>query len=144
MDTVKDKKRIRSFYDLDVYQGTYKASIVVHKQIIPKLPKEEEYDLKDQLRRSTKAVPRLIAEAFSKRHQKKGYQKYIDDAMQESNESIVSLSHARDIYQIEPELCIELIDTYDKASRQLYNLSLAWQEFDQRKRITKPNHETDS
>ncbi len=120
---------------MDVYQGTYKAMLVMFKQILPKLPKEEEYDLKDQLRRSSKAIPRLIAEGHSKRHQKKGFQRYLDDAMGESNETIVSLSQARDLYDryIDLKVCNELIDIYDKASRQLYNLSLAWTKFSQRK-----------
>jgi four helix bundle protein len=115
----KVKKPIRSFQDLDVYQGTYKAMLEVFKKILPKLPKEEEYDLKNQLRRSFKAIPRLIAEGHSKRHQKKGFQKYLDDAMAESNETIVSLSQARDLYPryVDTDLCRELIDTYDKASR---------------------------
>ncbi|MBW2615020.1 MAG: four helix bundle protein [Deltaproteobacteria bacterium] len=56
----KIKKPIKSFHDLDVYQGTYKAMLVVFKKVLPKLPKEEEYDLKNQLRRSSKAIPRLI------------------------------------------------------------------------------------
>ena len=131
----KAKKPIKSFQDLDVYQGTYNAMLVVFKEILPKLPKEEEYDLKGQLRRSSKAIPRLIAEGHSKRHQKKGFQKYLDDAMAESNETIVSLSQARDLYPrcIDTRVCNQLIDTYDKASRQLYNLSLAWSKFGQRK-----------
>jgi len=64
----KAGKPIKSFHDLDVYQSTYKAMLAVFKHILPKLPashggpKEEEYDLKDQLRRSAKAIPRLIAE----------------------------------------------------------------------------------
>ena len=131
---VEDKKRIRSFHDLDVYQNTYQAMLVVFKRILPRLPKVEEYDLKDQLRRSVKAIPRLIAEGHSKRHQKRGFQKYLDDAMAESNETIVSLSQARDLYPdyVDIDTCSELIDTYDKASRQLYRLSLAWSKFKQR------------
>jgi four helix bundle protein len=135
MDNVK--KPIRSFYDLNVYQSTYETSIVVLTKIIPKLPKEEQFDLTQQLRRSVKAVPRLIAEAYSKRHQKRGFQGLIDDAMEESNETIVSLSHVKDAYKIEVQLCEKLIDVYDKASRQLYNLSLAWSNFKER-RQTKP------
>ena len=131
------KKPIRSFLDLDVYQSTYQASITVLTEIIPKLPKVEQFNLASQLRRSVKAVPRLIAEAYSKRHQKKGFQALIDDAMQESNETIVSLSHTKDAYKIEVDLCIKLIDLYDKASRQLYNLSLAWANFKER-RQTQP------
>jgi four helix bundle protein len=141
MDNVK--KPIRSFYDLNVYQSTYDSSIIVLTKIIPKLPKEEQFDLTQQLRRSAKAVPRLIAEAYSKRHQKRGFQGLIDNAMQESNETIVSLSHAKDAYKIEVNLCEKLIDLYDKASRQLYNLSLAWSNFKER-RQTKPQPETDT
>jgi four helix bundle protein len=131
------KKPIRSFYDLNVYQSAYEASITVLTKIIPRLPKEEQFDLTSQLRRSAKAVPRLIAEAYSKRHQKKGFQGLIDDAMQESNETIVSLSHVKDAYRIEVDLCDKLVDLYDKTSRQLYNLSLAWANFKER-RQTKP------
>lgn len=141
MDNIK--KRIISFHDLDVYRSAYEASIIVLTKIIPKLPKEEKFDLAQQLRRSVKAVPRLIAEAYSKRHQKRGFQGLIDDAMEESNETIVSLCHTKDAYKIEVELCIKLIDVYDKASRQLYNLSLAWSNFKDR-RLTKPKDETDT
>jgi len=135
---MENKKRIRGFHDLEVYQNAYKSMLVVHQDIIPKLPKEENYDLKDQLRRSTKAVPRLIAEGHSKRHQRKGFQKYIDDALAESNETIVSLSQSRDLYSncVDIKLCDELIDVYDKTSRQLYNLALSWDNFNKRDRKT--------
>jgi len=137
------ENKIRSFYDLNVYQSTYNASIAVLTRIVPKLPREEQFDLINQLRRSAKAVPRLIAEGYSKRHQKKGFQGLLDDAMQESNETIVSLSHVKNIYNVEPGLCIELIDIYDKASRQLYKLSVAWSNFKE-SRLTKPKTNYDT
>ena len=128
------RKPIKSFRDLDVYQGTYDASIEVNTKIVPKLPKEERYDLVDQLRRASKAVPRLIAEDYSKKHQQKGFQKYLDDALAESNEMIVSLSHVRDLYSIcvNMELSEKLIDIYDKSSRQIYNLAKSWKGFKER------------
>jgi four helix bundle protein len=132
------QRKIRSFTDLDVYQSTYKASIIVLTKIIPQLPKFERLDLADQLRRSVKAIPRLIAEGYAKRHHKRAFQKYLDDAAGESNETIVSLSHVRDAYKVEMRLVNQLIDVYDKASRQLYNLSVAWQSFGPRKTKTKP------
>ncbi len=137
------KKFIKSFYDLNVYQNSYKASIVVLTKIIPKLPQEERFDLTQQLRRSVKAVPRLIAEAYSKRHQKRGFQALLDSAMEESNETIVSFSHVRDAYKIEEPLCERLIDEYDKTSRQLYKLSLAWSNFKERRQPESQN-ETDT
>jgi len=125
---------IRSFRDLEVYQNTYSASIEVMAKIVPKLPKFEQDDLADQMRRAAKAIPRLIAEGYSKKHQKKGFQKYLDDAMAESNEMIVSLSHVRDLYSnyVDPKLCENLIDIYDKSSRQLYNLATKWKNFKER------------
>jgi len=131
------RKPIKSFLDLEVYQNTYKASLIVISKIIPNLPKEERFDLADQLRRSSKAVPRLIAEGYSKKHQVKSFKKYLDDAIGESNETIVSLSHARDLYRqhLDIELCNSLIDIYDKSSRQMFNLAVTWQDFGYRKNI---------
>ena len=124
-----DKKPIRSFRDLDVYQNSYDAMLVVMKEIVPALPQSEKYDLKDQLSRSSKAIPRLIAEGYAKRHQKSGFQKYLDDAMGECNETIVSLEQCRDIYSFASEKIDALVDVYDKSGRQLYNLSKRWTEF---------------
>jgi len=126
-----EKARIRSFKDLDVYMNAHAAAILVLKEILPKLPKEEKDDLCDQLRRSVKAVPRLIAEGYAKRHQAKGFQKYLDDAQGESNETQAGLEQCRDAYgkYMDLSVCEKLIDTYDKISRQLYNLSLAWNKF---------------
>jgi four helix bundle protein len=101
------------------------------KEILPKLPDSEKFDLKDQLSRSVKAAPRLIAEGYAKRHQKLGFQKYLDDAMAECNETIVGLEMCRDIYEkaMEGLPIEELIDLYDKSGRQLYNLAKAWSKF---------------
>ncbi len=82
------KKPIKSFKDMVVYQNTYKSMLVVMKEIIPQLPESEKYDLKDQLSCACKAIPRLIAEGYAKRHQKAGFLKYLDDAMAECNEKL--------------------------------------------------------
>jgi len=131
-----DKKRIVSFRDLEVYQNTYNVCIKVMTEILPKLPESEKYDLKDQLSRSSKAIPRLIAEGYAKRHQKLGFQKYLDDAMAECNETIVGLEMCRDIYKKQTsDLPLnELIDVYDKSGRQLFNLSKAWSKFKDERR----------
>jgi four helix bundle protein len=130
------QKSIKTFHDVDVYQHAYEAMLRVFNEILTKLPKEEQHDMKDQLRRSVKAVPRLIAEGHSKRHQKKGFKKYIDDAMAESNETIVSISQAKDLYprHVDVKVCTDLIDDYDKISRQLYKLGFAWMEFNKKGR----------
>ena len=124
-------KKITSYRDLDVYQRAYKASIVVCLKIVPRLPKEEKHDSASQLRRSSKAVPRLIAEGYAKKHQRRGFQKYIDDAMAETNETIVSLSHVQDLYfkKVDEVSLEEMIEEYNIIGKRLYNLEKSWENF---------------
>ncbi len=120
----------RSFLDLDVYQGAYKAALVVNKDIIPKPPFEEKYNLKDQMHRASMAIPALIAEGYAKKHHRKNWQKYLDDAIGECNEMIVHLSFTKDLHsdKVESKLCDELIQTYDVLGKQLYRLGKSWRD----------------
>lgn len=136
MDNYKNKK-IRSFRDLEIYQTTYKAMLIVMTKLLPQLPDSEKYDLEDQLSRSSKAIPRLIAEGYAKKHQRAGFQKYLDDAMGECNETIVSVEQARDIYKIDEKLCNNLIEMYDKSVRQIFKLAEAWDKFKNARRRNK-------
>ena len=129
--TESEQKHVYSYTDLDVYKRSYKLSIIVCTKLIIKLPKEEQFDLVDQLRRSSKAIPRLIAEGFGKKHQKKGFQKYLDDAIAENNETIVSLSHARDIYynKVNTKSIDRLIEEYVIVGKQMFRLKQSWNKF---------------
>ena len=108
--------------------------LAVMKEIVPKLPTSEKYYLVDQLSRACKSIPRLIAEGYARRHQKAGFEKYLDDAMTECNEMVVSLCQSKDIYPqcTDVQLCIKLIDSYDKTGRQVYKLGEAWDSFKRR------------
>lgn len=55
-----------------------------------------------------------------------GFQKYIDDAMAECNEMIVSLEQCRDIYNVKKDLIEKTVDMYDKSGRQLYRICESW------------------
>ena len=127
----KSSKTIKSFQDLRVYQGLYDSMRVVHKGVIPSLPPEEKYGLADQLRRSSKAGPALLAEGFAKRYQLRQWRKYLNDALGECNETIHHLSVCRDVYPgfIDGKLCRDLIDRYDKCCRQLTRLEKVWQDY---------------
>lgn len=80
---------------------------------------------------ASKAGPALIAEGFAKRYQKKNWQKYLDDAMGESNEMINHLSVCVDVYSkyVDVKLCKGIIELYDIASRQMYKLRQVWKNF---------------
>ena len=68
-----EKTSIKSFRDLEVHQNSYRGCIEVMTKIITNLPDSEKFDLKKQLSSSVKAIPRLIAEGYAKRHQKYGF-----------------------------------------------------------------------
>lgn len=84
----------------------------------------------------------MIAEGYAKKHQKFGFQKYLDDAMAECNETIVGIEQCRDIYKADVGLCNQLVDLYDKTARQLFNLAEAWDKFKLRSRSTTTKHDT--
>lgn len=132
---------IQGFEDLEVFQNSYSASLIVMKEIVPRLPMNERYDLADQLSRSCKAIPRLIAEGYGKRHQKLGFHKYLEDAMSECNETIVSLMHTRDLYStcVNSERCNHLIQVYKQTVKQVYRLAEVWQNFQGPRARANPN-----
>lgn len=121
-------KTIKSFQDLRVYQNLYRGMIIVLTTIIKSLPKEEKYDLVDQMRRCCKACPALLAEGFAKRYQKANWKKYLDDTVGEANEMIHHLSVCIDIYPayVDVKLCKDVINLYDFSCKQLTSLKKAW------------------
>lgn len=123
----------RSFYDLDVYNRAFEASKAVLFSVIIKLPKEEKFDLADQMRRASKAIPALVAEGYAKKHQNKGFQKYLQDAMGEANEMIVHLSYAKEYLPAERGMLDNLIRTYDITGKQLYRLMENWRKLNDNK-----------
>lgn len=126
-----EKRKILSYEDLDVYKRAYAACLRVMKEIIPNLPPSERFDLKDQLSRSCKSIPRLIGEGFAKKYQKAEYQKYLFDGIGESNETEVSLAQSRDIYpsNIDSKVANDLISEYKIIGKQLFRLQESWSKF---------------
>jgi four helix bundle protein len=122
---------IRTFKDLRVYQNVYKAMLRVMKEITPKLPDEEKFDLKSQMNRACKAPPALLAEGFAKRYQVKQWRKYLDDCIGECYEMINHLQVCVDVYPsyIDPKICTDVIELYNYSCRQLYKLKQSWQNF---------------
>ncbi len=125
------KPKINSYKDLFVYQNTYKAMLVVLKEIILKLPKEEKFDLVDQMRRCCKACPALVAEGFAKRYQKRNWNKYLEDAIGEINEMQHHLDVCIDVYDnyVDISKCEDLKELYILSGKQAYKLKETWKNF---------------
>lgn len=123
---------VRSFLDLNVYKLLYDACLLVHKEVIPKLPVSEKYYLCDQMNRASKSPLALIAEGYARKHHQRDWQGYLDKAIGECNEMIVHLSLSKDLYgnRFKPAICDELIKMHDIAGKQLFALGKAWKKND--------------
>lgn len=86
---------IRSFRDLDVYQNARRLSRDVF-QLTRSFPNEERYSLTDQIRRSSRAVGAMIAEAWARRRYQAAFVNKLNEALGEAMETQAWLDHALD------------------------------------------------
>src|SRR5437667_12692693 len=85
----------RSFRDLKVYQAAREAARLVF-DYSKGFPHEERYSLTDQIRRSSRAVKAMIAEAWARRRYKAAFVNKIDEALGEAYETQSWLDDALD------------------------------------------------
>jgi four helix bundle protein len=97
----------RSFRDLKVYQRAREAARRVF-DITKRFPREERYALVDQVRRSSRAIKAMLAEACARRRYKAAFIDKIDQAMGENNETQSWLDDALDGSYITPTEHAEL------------------------------------
>src|SRR6266404_14212 len=86
---------IRSFRDLDVYRmGNEQAQVIFRET--KTFPREEMYSLTDQIRRSSRAVNAMVAEAWARRRYPAAFINKIDEALGEAMETQAWLDHTVD------------------------------------------------
>jgi four helix bundle protein len=85
----------RSFRDLKVYQATRVAALEIFAAS-KSFPRDERYALTDHIRRSSRAVKAMIAEAWARRRYKAAFINKIDEALGEANETQSWLDDALD------------------------------------------------
>jgi four helix bundle protein len=85
----------RSFRDLRVYQEAREAAKAIFART-RSFPREEKYALTDQIRRSSRAVKAMLAEAWARRRYKASFVHKIDEAMGEAMETQSWLDDALD------------------------------------------------
>ncbi len=92
---------IHSFRDLETYKKARQATLVLF-DVSRSFPREEKYSLIDQVRRSSRAVGAMIAEAWAKRRYPAAFINKIDDALGEAMETQAWLDHALDCGYLSP------------------------------------------
>src|SRR5882762_250926 len=101
----------RSFRDLKVYQAAREAARLFFENS-KNFPCEERYSLTDQMRRSSRAVKAMIAEAWARRRYKAAFVNKIDEALGESNETQSWLEDGLDCNYFSPAEYQELNNLY--------------------------------
>ena len=85
----------KSFRDLNVYAESRTAAARIF-EITKRFPRDERFSLTDQIRRSSRAVPAMIAEAWARRRYKAAFINKIDEALGEAYETQSWLDASRD------------------------------------------------
>src|SRR5438552_2358967 len=85
----------KSFRDLDTYQRARAGAKEVFR-LSCGFPPEEKYSLTDQIRRSSRAVGAMIAEAWAKRRYPAAFVAKLNDALGEAMETQAWLDDALD------------------------------------------------
>jgi four helix bundle protein len=122
------KKAARSFRELDVYRkGRQEAKKIF--LVTKTFPKEEIYSLTDQVRRSSRAVTALIAEAWGRRRYPTSFANKLSDAHGEAMETQSWLDHALDCEYISAEQFAEMDDAWQHIGAMLSKMIDKAEEF---------------
>jgi four helix bundle protein len=92
----------RSFRDLNVYREARETAQKIF-ELSREFPAEERYSLTDQIRRSSRAVKAMIAEAWGRRRYKAVFVNKLDEALGEATETESWLDDARDAQYLSTE-----------------------------------------
>ena len=111
----------KGFRDLIVYQKSYALALEISR-ITKKFPKEEQYVLTDQIRRSSRSVPSNIAEAWVKRKYPKSFVSKLLDALAEESETEVWLDMSKDFEYIDIQLHDSLLERYQEVAKMLSSM----------------------
>jgi four helix bundle protein len=109
---------IKSFRDLDVYKLVREQAqriFVLSKTF----PPEERFSLTDQIRRSSRAVNAMIAEAWARRRYPAAFINKIDESLGEAMETQAWLDHAIDCAYLDRGQYRSLDDSWQKIGAML-------------------------
>jgi four helix bundle protein len=102
----------KSFPDLKVYQAARQAACRIF-ELSKRFPQEERYSLTDQIRRSSRAVKAMLAEAWARRRYKAAFVNKIDEALGGAYETQSWLDDALDGGNVSREEFDDLDKGYD-------------------------------
>jgi four helix bundle protein len=109
---------IKSFRDLRVYQLALEQAKKVFV-MTKNFPKEEAFSLTDQIRRSSRAVNALVAEAWARRRYQAAFVNKLNEALGEAMETQAWLDHVCECGYIDTHQHRELDEAWQKIGAML-------------------------
>jgi four helix bundle protein len=106
-------ERIRRHTELDVYNLAFDTAKIIFL-LSKTFPKEEQYSLTDQIRRSSRSVCANVAEAWRKRRYKAAFINGLNNAEAEAAETQVWLDFSLSCDYLDKKKAEELYKSYDQ------------------------------
>ena len=116
---------IKGFKDLVIYQKSYELSIKVHTLTL-KYPKNERYEIVNQIRRAAMSVPLNIAEGYGKKDSEADFKRFLRMAVGSCNEMEVLMDMSKDLGYIEENTHREMTEEYIVLRKQIITLIEKW------------------
>lgn len=134
MQRSKNKKIIKTYRDLNVYNQSYKAAMEIFN-ITRNFPREEVYSLTNQIRRSSRSIAANIAEGWAKRKYENVFLKHLHIANGSCEETKVWLQFAKDCKYMNEKVYTELFNKYNKIGAMLYSMLNTWRTFKKKNEV---------
>jgi four helix bundle protein len=116
---------IKCVRDLKVYNIAFELAMEIFK-ITQDFPKEEQYSLTDQMRRSSRSVAINIREGFAKKRYENVFIRHLNDAIGSSEETRGWLDFSVRCRYIDPKMHEKLDSAYDEVNAMLFSLMRNW------------------
>ena len=116
---------IRSVKDLKVYNLAFELAMELFN-LTKYFPKEEQYSLTDQMRRSSRSVAINIREGFAKKRYENVFIRHLNDSMGSSEETRGWLDFSVRCQYIDSMMHEKLDTSYDEVNAMLYGLMKNW------------------
>ena len=124
-EVLKEKMGIKGVKDLKVYNVAFELAMKIFK-LTQNFPKEEQYSLTDQIRRSSRSVAMNIREGFAKKRYENVFLRHLSDSIGSSEETRGWLDFSIRCQYIDSKTHETLDTSYDEVNAMLYSLIRNW------------------
>ena len=116
---------IKTVKDLKVYNKAFELAMEIFNLTMD-FPREEQYSLTDQIRRSSRSVAINIREGFAKRKYENVFIRHLNDSIGSSEETRGWLDFSVRCGYIDQQTHQKLDEAYDEVNAMLYSLMNNW------------------